>query len=133
MRARFVLAGVLAKSDLLPRDEIRAVDIVPAVNRWVYFFLYFAPHIKQTRGTWAEHPLVRIGSEHIHMLDGRRESANRLNSVHAKQNLPIAQELADRGNINSIATDKVARCQRDQTRVLIHLPHHVHRTNHAQT
>ena len=60
------------------------LDIVPAVNRRVQFFLKFAPDVKHSRAARAEQPFVRVGGQKIHVLHRRRKRAERLDGVEAE-------------------------------------------------
>ena len=105
---------------------------MPAVNRRIQFFLNLAPHIKHARAARAEQPFVRVGGEKIHVFDRRRKRAERLDGVEAKKNSAFAQKFSDGVEIKPIAADEMARRQRDEPRVFVHLPHHVHRADRAE-
>ena len=66
-----------------------------------------------------------VRRQKIHILHCQRKRPQGLDPVQAEENAALAQVLADCLVINPVATYEMARRQRHQPRVLIHLSHHV--------
>src|SRR5262249_33656720 len=119
----FFCAGT--KNDPFLGDEVWAADIVPAIHRRAEEFLQGAADVHESGAAWAEQPFVSIRRQKIHMLERRGKRAKRLDGIQTKQNPPLVQCMSDGTNINALAADKMARGQRDQPRVLVHLTENI--------
>src|SRR5262249_39644346 len=106
--------------------------IVPAVNRRIEGLLDRSTHIHDASTAWSQQPLVRIGSEHIHMLQRRWECPNGLNGIQAKQDLPFLEVFANRIDIYPIPADEMAGGKGHQPGVFINLTRNILRSNLAQ-
>ena len=84
-----------AEKPTSPAPQIRAAHIVPAVNLGQQFLLQRFAHIKNARAAGAQQPLVRARRQKIQMLDGNGKSAQRLDGVNTKEDVPLAQIRAD--------------------------------------
>ena len=108
MGAGFVAAGVGAEDELLLSYVVGAKYVVPAVSRGTQTVLKPFSHVENAGGAWAEQPLVRVGREKIYVLDGGRESAERLDGINTEQDVAFVQRLADGVQVNPVAGHEMA-------------------------
>lgn len=118
--------------ELVLRGVVRAADVVPTERDGAQLVLHFLAHVEDAGGARREEPFVSVRGEEVHVLHGDGECAERLHRVHAEEDAARAQSLADGVEVNAPAGDEVRGSERDEPRVLVHLPEHVHGADAAQ-
>ena len=104
---------------------------MPALHHRLEPILHFTLHVKDAGRARAEHPLVRVGGEEIHVLHRRRERAHRLDAIDTKQDAPRTQLAADRVDVDPVAGHVMARGQRRHAGARVDQRKHVLRLDPA--